>query len=177
MGDVGALQRSTGRDRSDWFQILDEWGAADRGYRESAAWLRTEHGLSRWWAQKLVVEYEQERGLRAPGVRRDGTFEVTATKTVSVPVADLFKAVVDGRRRSRWLPGRKLALRTSQPDRTARFDWEGGTTKVSVEFYDKGKSKATVAVAHRGLPDEKTAQAMKAMWRERLSSLKSTLEG
>src|SRR5687768_10137378 len=31
-----ALRRSTGRDRGEWFAVLDEWGAGGRPYREIA---------------------------------------------------------------------------------------------------------------------------------------------
>ena len=55
---------TTGHDRAFWFAELDAWGAAGRPYREIADWLTTEQGLSAWWAQKLIVEYEEARGLR-----------------------------------------------------------------------------------------------------------------
>src|SRR3990170_8584032 len=97
MPKTDALVRSTGQDRAEWFALLDEWGAGGREFREIADWLTSEHAVSRWWAQKLIVEYEQERGLRSPGVRPDGTFEVTASKTVAVPVDRLFDAFVDSR--------------------------------------------------------------------------------
>jgi hypothetical protein len=53
--------------REEWFAVLDQWGAAGRPYREIASWLTGEHGLSAWWAQKLIVEYEQARGIRGQG--------------------------------------------------------------------------------------------------------------
>ena|SRR6266508_6912405 len=80
------VRRVTGRDRAEWFELLDAWGAAGRPFREIADWLTGEHALSRWWAQKLIVEYEQARGLRPAGVRPSGTFAVTASKTVGVLV-------------------------------------------------------------------------------------------
>ena len=66
------IERATGRDRDEWFGVLDDWGAAGRPYREISRWLTGEHGMSSWWAQKLIVEYEEARGLRKPGVRPDG---------------------------------------------------------------------------------------------------------
>ncbi len=68
-----ALVEATGRDYDDWFTALDAWGAADKASGDARAWLRDEHGASAWWAQKLVVEYEQLRGIRVPGSRPDGT--------------------------------------------------------------------------------------------------------
>ncbi len=90
-----ALRRSTGRDRGEWFAVLDEWGAGGRPYRDIADWLMGEHGISAWWAQKLIVEYEEARGLRDAGVRPDGTFAGGASKTIAVPVQRLFDAFVD----------------------------------------------------------------------------------
>jgi hypothetical protein len=34
-----------------------------------------------WWARKLIVEHEQARGLREPGVRPDGIFTTGASNT------------------------------------------------------------------------------------------------
>jgi uncharacterized protein YndB with AHSA1/START domain len=171
-----ALRRATGRDREEWFSLLDEWDAPGRAYREIADWLMGEHDVSKWWAQKLIVEYEQERGLRPPGVRPDGTFEVSTSRTIAVPVKRLFDAFVNTRQRKRWLRDGGMSLRTSQPGRSARFDWEDGSTRVTVSFVDKGPSKSTVAVAHERLVDADVAEATKAMWKERLAELKSFLE-
>ncbi|HEX2295364.1 MAG TPA: DUF4287 domain-containing protein [Actinomycetota bacterium] len=177
MADRDGVLRGTGRTREEWFAVLDERGAAERGYRDSARWLVDEHGLSGWWAQKLVVEYEQARGVRAPGVRRDGTFEVTASKTVAAPVDRVYEAFVDGRRRRWWLTDGKMTLRTAQPGKSARFEWEDGSTRVNVGFTATGPSKTSVAVAHRRLPDATTAAAAKRRWKERLAALAAYVEG
>ena len=176
MPQVDGVQRATGRTRAEWFKVLDQWGAAGRPFREIADWLTSEHKLSKWWAQKLIVEYEQERGIRPPGVRPDGTFEVTASKTVAVPVGRLFDAFVDSRRRKRWLTDGKMSLKASEAGQSARFEWDGGSSRVSVSFFDKGASKSAVAVAHGRLTDADEAEQTKAMWKERLVELKSHLE-
>jgi len=171
-----ALRRATGRDYNEWFARLDAWGAPGRPYREIADWLTGRHDVSRWWAQKLIVEYEQERGSRPPGIRRDGTFEVGASKTVAVPVERLFDAFVNSRQRRKWLTDRSMSLRTSKPDREARFVWEDGVTRVVVEFTAKGKTKSQVYVRHEHLPNARTAEETKAYWRERMVALKAMLE-
>lgn len=170
------VRRATGRDQDEWFALLDKWGAGRREYREIADWLTGTHDVSRWWAQKLIVEYQEARGLRPPGVRPDGTFEVTASKTVAVPVKRLFDAFVDTRLRKKWLTDGRMSLRTSQPNRSARFDWDDGATRVNVDFSDKGPSKSTVAVAHQRLAHADKADGTKTRWKERLSELKSFLE-
>lgn len=171
-----AVRSATGRERDEWFALLDRWGAARRAYREIARWLAAEHGIGRWWAQKLVVEYQQARGVRAPGVRRDGTFEVTASKTVAVPIRRLFDAFVDARRRKKWLTDGRMALEGSRPPRSARFAWEAGPSRVRVELAGRGPSKSTVSVAHGGLPEARAAETMKTRWKARLAKLKTQLE-
>jgi uncharacterized protein YndB with AHSA1/START domain len=170
------VRRGTGRSRDEWNALLDAWGAGGRPYREIADWLKTKHKLSNWWAQKLIVEYEQARGIREPGVRPGGTFEVGATKTVAVPVARAFAAFADASLRRRWLLGAKMRKRASEPGKSVRFDWDDGATRVAVSFAGAGKAKSQVVVQHQRLPDLKTADAMKAFWRERLVALKALLE-
>jgi hypothetical protein len=176
MRKIDAVRRATGRDRDEWFAVLDAWGAAGRPYRQIADWLMGEHDVSRWWAQKLIVEYQQARGLRPPGVRPDGTFEVSASKTMAVPVKRVFDAFVNTRQRKKWLTDGTMSLRTSQPGRSARFNWDDGSTRVNVGFIARGPSKSMVALAHERLADADEAETTKAMWRERLADLKSFLE-
>jgi uncharacterized protein YndB with AHSA1/START domain len=172
-----ALRRSTGRDRAEWFAELDAWGAPGRAYAEINGWLTGEHGISAWWSQKLIVEYEQARGLRPPGIRPDGTFTVGASKAIAVPVERLVEAFVDAELRQRWLPGAVIRQRTSQPGRSARFDWEDGATRVSVSFSATGEARSQVAVEHVRLPDADVAEKRKSFWRDRLAALKDVLEG
>jgi hypothetical protein len=176
-GSGEGMRRATGRDRGGWFAVLDAWGAAGRPYREVAAWLTGEHGLSSWWAQKLIVEYEQARGLRAAGVRPDGTFTVGASKTVAVPAERLYAAFVDAEVREHWLPGAAMRERTSQPGRSARFDWDDGATRVNVSVAAAGEARSQAAVEHERLPDARAAEEAKSYWRERLDVLKTVLEG
>jgi hypothetical protein len=83
------VRSNTGRTWDEWFALLDAWGAVERPHPEIARWLGQEHGVGGWWAQGVTVAYEQARGLRAPGQRRDGSWEVNVSKTVAVPVERL----------------------------------------------------------------------------------------
>ena len=101
---------------------------------------------------------------------------MNASKTVDVSVAVLFDAVVDAAARERWFPNAPLELRTSQREKSARFDWEDGATRVNMGFTAKSKTKSSVAVAHERLRDAREAELMKAQWKERLDELKNALE-
>ena len=150
--------------------------AASRSHTAIARWLREEHGVDSWYSQSITVGYERARGLRAPGEHADG-FAVRASKTIAVPVERLFEAFDDDALREQWLPGGALRLRTATAPKSARYDWEDGSTRVNVGFTDKGDAKSNVWLSHERLPDADTADEMKAWWRERLSTLKSQLEG
>lgn len=163
-------------DRDYWFAELDTWGAAGRPYREIALWLTDERGLSAWWAQKLIVEYEQARGIRQPGVRRDGTFAVGASKTIGVSADRAFQAIVDAAARTCWLPGQTAEVRAAEAGRLVRLAFPDGTRLV-VQLEARGVNRVSVAVEHQRLPDAATAAAEKAAWPERLEALKALLEG
>lgn len=169
------LTDATGRNWEAWLSVLDGWGAGDRKHREIADFLIADQAVPGWWAQAITTGYERARGLRLKHQQPDG-FTVYASKTVGVPIGVLFDAFVDKRAREQWLTDGPMSLRTSQPDKVARFDWGDGPTRVLVTFEEKGPSKSTAYVAHERLADADAAEAAKTSWKERLTALKSLLE-
>jgi uncharacterized protein YndB with AHSA1/START domain len=169
------LLEVTGRDWEAWLAILDRWGARNQKHREIAQYLSTEQGVPPWWTQAITTGYERARGLRMKHQQPDG-FTVYASKTVGVPLETLFAAFVNDTVRARWLTDGAMSLRSSQPDKIARFDWGNEGTRVLVTFEEKSASKATAHVAHERLPDSATAEAAKADWKARLTALKAHLE-
>ena len=172
------IRRRTGRGWEEWFDLLDEWGAAERTHRETARWVAALLGVDplAWNAQAVVGSYERARELRAVGEHDDG-FAVTASKTVAVPVDRLYDAFVDDSLRRRWLPDGALRERTATKPKSARFDWGDNGSRVLVTFLAKGEAKSTAALEHRRLADAREAERMKAYWRDRVASLKEVLEG
>ena len=170
-----AIRRKTGRGWEEWFDLLDEWGAADRPHKEIARWVADAHSTDGWSAQAVTVNYERARGLRAVGEGPDG-FTVTASKTVAVPIDRLYEAFVDQSLRKRWLPEGDLRTRTTLKPRSVRFDWGDGRTRVNVFFTAKGEAKSAAAIQHERLADGDDAERMKAFWRDRVATLKDVLE-
>jgi hypothetical protein len=166
---------ATGRSWDAWFSLLDRWGARERPHKETAAYLVEEHGVPGWWAQSVTVWYERSRGLRLKHQKKDG-FSVSASRTVGVPAGTVYDAFLDPSTRQQWLTDGTMTLRTSQPGRTARFDWADGSTRVAVWLEEKGPAKTTVTVAHERLPAPDEAEEAKAAWRARLTDLTSFLE-
>jgi hypothetical protein len=173
--EPAATQQATGRTNEDWFAALDAWGAAERSHAEIARWLAGQRGVSSWWAQMLTVAYEQARGRRVRHQRPDG-FTITASKTIAVPVSELFAAFTDEVHRAQWLPEAKLTLRTATASRSARYDCADGTTRVNVGFRTRSDHTSTIALSHERLPDAGTAEEMQGWWRARLAELKALLE-
>jgi hypothetical protein len=171
------IRERTGRGWEEWFALLDDWGAAGRSHRETARWLAEQMGIHplAWNAQAITASYELTRGLREVGEKDDG-FAITASKTIAVPVERLYEAVVSEEARTAWLPDARLTERTAIRPKSARFDWAEGPTRVHVTFLARGEAKSTVAVEHRRLADAGEADRMKTYWRERLATLKSSLE-
>ncbi|MFN2591185.1 MAG: hypothetical protein ABR518_10520 [Actinomycetota bacterium] len=171
-----SLRGATGKAWEEWFAILDRWGAREKKHPEIVRYLMGEHGVRGWWSQSITVGYERARGMRLKYQSLNGGFTATASKTIAVSVDVLFDAFVDERQRRTWLSEGAISLRASQPGRSARFDWEDGSTRVNVGFTPKGPSKATVSVSHERLPDADDVEATKAMWKQRLDELKTSLE-
>jgi hypothetical protein len=171
------IRERTGRGWEEWFDLLDDWGAAERPHREISRWVADQLGIEPlvWDAQAITSSYERARGLRAVGETEQG-FAVSATRTVAVPVERLFDAVVDESQRLSWLPDGELSERTATRPKSARFDWGDGATRVMIVFESKGEGKSTMALQHVRLADGEEAERMKAYWRERVTALKEELE-
>jgi hypothetical protein len=169
-----AVREKTGKGWDDWFAVLDEAGAAEKTHAEIAILLGEEHGMPGWWAQTVTVEYERARGLREEHERPEG-YQVGASKTIGVPVAEVWRAWEDPELRKRWLPHAELSLRTATEPRTMRFDWgEGG--RVVAYFEEDEKAKTRLSVQHELLPDSEAAERWKTFWRVRVAALKELLE-
>lgn len=168
---------NTGRTWDEWFKLLDKWGAKNMKHPEIARWLSEEHQVDGWWAQSVTVAYEQERGMRAPGQRADGTYSVSASKTLDVPVETLFGAFSDEDMRERWLGAFEFNVRTARPGKSMTAEWEDASTRLTLGFYAKDEGKSQIALAHEKIADPEQADELKAFWRKRLGVLKELLEG
>jgi hypothetical protein len=171
------IRRRTGRGWEEWFDLLDDWGAAQRTHREVARWVAEQLGIGPlvWEAQAVTHSYERARGLREVGEHADG-FAITAQKTIAVPPERVFDAFVDGSRRERWLPGAVVKDRTATRPKVAHFDWAEDGSRLHVTFLDKGDGRSTVAVQHARLAGAAEADTMRAHWRAALTVLKTQLE-
>ncbi len=170
-----AVRAKTGKDWEEWFTALDAAGAAQMSHQEIVAYLAANHGLDGWWQQMVTVTYEQARGLREKHQRPDG-YQISASKTVAVPLATLFRAWTDPEQRARWLPEDSFLVHRATPEKYVRARWDTDGGRVDVSFYAKGEDKSQVSVNHGQLASSEDAARMKVYWAERLQLLKELLE-
>jgi len=169
-----AVEAKTGRTWAGWVRELDRIDATRLEHREIARWLAKERGLPAWWAQTVTVGYERIRGLRHVGQRRGGGYDANKSKTVPVPLAELY-AAFGARRRARWLGDVDLRISKATRERSIRAVWHDGT-RVELHFTAKGAAKSQVQLQHRGFADKASAERARALWTERLAALSEHLK-
>lgn len=169
-----AVREKTGRTRAEWFEILDREGALEMPHGKIAELLHGKYEVDGWWSQMVTVAYEQERGLREKHQKPNG-YEISASKTLPVPIGTLFAAWQDETVRHRWLGDTGLTIRRATENRTIRITWSD-QTNVEAYFLAKGDAKSQVTVQHGKLPDAEAAARMKSWWAEALDRLRAELE-
>lgn len=90
-----ALLAATGKPWAEWLAILDAAGATTLTHPQIVGVLQKEHSVAPWWCQMVAVGFEQARGMRLPGQRADGTFEVGASATLAAAQQGALDAVID----------------------------------------------------------------------------------
>jgi hypothetical protein len=168
------IEATTGKTYSDWFALLDAAGARKMTYNEIVATLQSQHRLGRWWAQKLTIMYELERGLRQKHETAAG-YQVSFSRTFPFPVSKLFKMWHHKQARSQWLMDDALAIRTATANKKLRGSWGNRKGRVEVSFYPKGQSKCQIVVQHAKLGGSVEASRMEKYWAEALDCLKHAL--
>lgn len=166
-----ALHKATGRGWQEWFAILDGAEVSKKSHKEMAKWIYDEHLEDGWWAQTIVVGYEQERGLRKPGQRVDGSFSVSVSKTIAASASTLYRIWTEEPAREKWLGEHSsLVISTANADKNIRGKW--AEASINVYFYRKGADKTQVTIQLDKLSRAGDAERERAFWKGALSRLK-----
>lgn len=163
-----AVREATGRDRAEWFALLDQAGAATWKHKDIASWLVSDHGVDGWWAQSITVGYEQARGIRRPGQRQDGTFEASVSRTVALDTADALRmlaAIV-----TRELDVAPLALNLTAKHPTARFPLDGGEYVLATAS-PLGDGRSSIGLTWGRMPDGSRLADVKTSMRQWLQAV------
>lgn len=168
------IAAKTGRTWEEWVRLLDRDQAATMAHRDIARLVHEEHGVGAWWSQSVTVGYEQIKGLRVRGQRRDGAYEAGRSRTFGVAVERLFHAWADDASRREWLRHVDATVRTATRPKTVRLQWPDGTIVIA-GLTAKGPAKSAVAVLHTKLVDKAAADRAEQAWTERLDGLGASL--
>ena len=94
VSDAKSLEK-TGHGLDHWFDVLDRFGAVDKGHTAAARHLYDVHHVDGWYAQGITVAYERARGVRALNQRCDGGYQVSVSKVVAAETTDVIKAFTE----------------------------------------------------------------------------------
>ena len=168
-----AIEAETGRSWDEWVAYFDSKGASELSHQEIVD-LASALGAPPWWRQMVTVAYEQHIGRRVPGQRGDGTFAISASKTIT--------ASLDGAL-ERWVehvgtPADVSGIRLERgPDISSTKKWRywrcglSDGSRVTVNISAKSETKSVVSVQHEGLESEEAGEHWRSFWKATLSSL------
>lgn len=188
MSDAKSREK-TGHGLDHWFEVLDRFGAVEKGHTAAARHLSDDLGVDGWYAQGITVSYERARGLRAANQRLDGHYEVSVSKALPATMPEIVKAIADPRRRRTWIGGvdRELAgaiaaafARGSKgfvvrPDKLARVRFAWGATTVQFYVTPKPGGKSTLVAVNAKLGKAGMVDERRALWRTALNALAASL--
>lgn len=172
------IARATGVPWETWTARLEELGARAMSHAEVAR--RVAEQLDgvvenhEWWGQSVAVAWEQHTGARRPGQAADGSFGLSASRTVAgTPDEALARwaELMAERTEVRGVPFR-------QPPTTAATErwryWRvrlADGTRVAATIGARGDGRATVALTHQGLASADDVARWRTTWRDLLARL------
>jgi len=180
-----AVKKATGKSWQKWFEILDKEGFRDTPHKDIVVWL-IDKGLIKsswpagrsfnedWWAQSVVVGYEEKIGRRVFGKREAGDFSVSIGKSLNGTPDEVLKTwqgLVKGKKEFNKVKV-KGGSRISQTNnwRYWKADLVDGS-KLSVNIGPKGDAQSSFSVTLDKLKDKKAIETCRKYWREFLTKL------
>ncbi len=189
VSDAKSLEK-TGHGLDHWFEVLDRFGAVEKGHTAAARHLYEAHQVDGWYAQGITVAYERARGVRALNQRCDGEYEVSVSKVVAADTADVIKAFTETRRRRRWTQGVEARLVSAlsaaldraaskgfvvRADGQARYRYKWGDTTVQMYLLPKPGGKVSVVVTNTKLSGAAMVEERREQWRAALKAVATLL--
>jgi len=170
-----AVKKSTGKIWKEWYSILNTAGAKKMEHKEIVKLLYEKLGLSRWWSQMVIIQYEQDVKGRKKHEKPKG-FQISQTKTLQFSASKVFSVIQYPALMNSWLKNPDFAIIKSTKNKSIRGKWVDGKTNIEFQFYKKDKIKTQLVIQHSKISSEKEAEKLKKYWERNLSSLKIFLE-
>ena len=185
LSDAKSIEK-TGHGLAHWFDVLDTFGAIEKGHTKAADHLYSSHGVPGWYCQGITVAYERARGVRGMNQRCDGAYEVSVSKVMAATPPRIIKML----KSARWtdgvdtelVKGLSSALKDKKskgfvirPDGQARFRYRWGGTIVQFNMYPKGVAKTSFVVSNMSLPSAESVEAHRAKWKTAFNAIADLL--
>ncbi|WP_061965747.1 hypothetical protein [Demequina aurantiaca] len=169
--NTDAIAKATGLTWAQWVTHLNSLGGRELNHSQLATaaqeFMPPVTGNREWWSQGVAVAYEQEIGRRVPGQRADGTFEVSASRTLPGSLDDALAAWMRHVDEKATVAGRGL---TQTPTTSSTAKWRRWRGKL-----DDGRAIG-VDVGSRGDNSVVTVTVSKMKSLEELESTRASLK-
>jgi hypothetical protein len=170
------IRAATGRGWDEWCDDIEAWlagaGATGPGDHPAiAAYVQHQRGIDAWWAQSITVGFERITGRRVRHQRRDGSFEVSASRTARLDADLLRSMLLDDTERADLFPPHETTLRSRPSAKALRIGMPEGLALFTLVPGKDGRVRVTVA--HSALPSAPAAAAWREYWQEWLAALAS----
>jgi hypothetical protein len=174
-----SIRENTGHTWDEWVDLIDAGPGRQAGHTAIAAWVHAAHGVPGWWAQGVTVGFERITGLRLPGQMPDGTFSVSRSRIVEVPVELLRGALLDEPGRADLFPGLDTELRSKPAAQALRFAVSRagqpvGSLLISADARPDGRVRVTVT--HDKLTSTDEGAHWKQFWADWLAAVAHAAE-
>jgi hypothetical protein len=168
-----AIESGTGQSWESWLSYLDTAGAAQKSHQEIVE-LASANGAPSWWRQMIAVTYEQHIGRRVPGQRGDGSFSISASRTLPGSIDEAlarWEAVVG-------TPDEIMGVAiASGPAVSTTAKWrywrctlaDGSRVVVNISLKSPGKS--VVSAQHEQLESKELGEDWRTYWKSVLRQL------
>lgn len=175
---AAAVANATGMQWAQWARILDDAGGAQLTHKQLAevahAAMPESVDNGGWWAQSVAVAYEQWIGRRIPGQAHDGTFQVSATRTVAGEMQEIFDRWCELCTGITELDGVAVKDGPRTSGTAKRLHWgvtlEDGS-RGSVDVSQKTADKVLVAASQVNLTVPDQVERWRSVWKQQLKHL------
>lgn len=172
--NTAAIEKGTGRSWDDWRAWLDSIDAGNLSHKEMAERVEAGGLATPWWSQSIAVAYEQEIGRRMPGQRKDGMYEVTASRTIPGTMDEALVAWTALTGNATEFNG--VAVERG-PETSMSEDfryWRCGLadgSRVAMSFTEKPQGRAAIGLGHAKLQSQAEVERWRAFWKRLLKEL------
>ncbi len=180
-----AVKKATGKNWEEWFKILASIKASKMPHKDIVLWIM-DKGLIKsgwpagrsfnegWWAQSLVVGYEEKIGRRVWGQKTTGNYEVSIGKSLDGTPDEAFKTWENLVKNKKEFNKVKIKgdFRTSitKEWRYWKVDLANGS-RVYANIGPKGDNQSSLSITLDKLKDKKAVESWRKYWKELLRKL------